>query len=75
MDLYLGEGGANQSTQRKNPDNQPENRCHTIRGEHSPPQPGIKPSPSDIGDNDLTVTHVCSCIILFGLENKVKGDS
>ena len=55
MDLYLREGGGEGVNKpeypEKTPDNQPENRYHIIiRGENSPPQPGIEPSPSNHGD-------------------------
>ena len=46
-------GGGNPEYPEKTPDKQPENRYHIIiRGELSPPQPGIEPSPSNIGDNN-----------------------
>ena len=53
MDLYLREVTENRSTRRKKPDNQPEKNRYLIiiRGENSPSQPGIEPSPSNIGDN------------------------
>ena len=48
----LPRGGSKPEYPEKNPDNQSENRYHIS----SPPQPGIEPSPSNIGDHFLVRT-------------------
>ena len=48
MGLYLSKRGVSKPEYpEKTPDNQPENQYHImIRGENSPPRPGIEPPPS-----------------------------